>query len=82
MGGMMDRTAEEILDELIENGTMPSEAEVTALCEAVFEGEQAAAKLDALDRALRRGGWSIIDMTTDDDEGQVLELIPPDPDGA
>lgn len=73
----MERTAEEILDDLNEQGTMPTEPEVVALCNAALEGAQVAEALDALERALLRAGWQILDLTTDDDEGKVLELVPP-----
>lgn len=73
----MDRSAEEILDELHETGARPSDLEIAALCGAVIEGERATAKFEALERALARVGWSIVDTTTDDDDATVLELIPP-----
>ena len=76
----MVRTAEEILDALHEDGTMPTGPEVAALCAAVNEGEAAEARLAALEHAMETAGWSVVDMTTDDDDGQVLELVPPDPD--
>ena len=73
----MNRTAEEILDDLNETGEMPRECEVVALCAVATEGEWAQAKLEALQRTLKRGGWEVIDMTTDDDDGDTFELIPP-----
>jgi hypothetical protein len=71
------RTAEEILDDLIEDGSTPTDEETVALCEAAIAGELAQAQLDAFGQALQRAGWSVIDVTTDDDEGHVLQLAPP-----
>jgi len=73
----MDRSAEEILDDLRELGTMPTTLEVVALCEAVAEGELAAAKFTAFERALGRAGWTVLDVTTDDDDTMAIELVPP-----
>ena len=74
----MDRTAEEILDDLRETGEMPKTYEVEGLCVAAREGDWALAKLEALERTLRRAGWSVVDTTTDDDESMVIELLPPE----
>jgi hypothetical protein len=74
---MMLRTATEILDELNENGTRPTEIEIAALCNAAIEGEHVAAHLAAFEHALNRAGWAIVDMTTDDTDGTVFELVPP-----
>lgn len=75
----MDRTVEEILDDLHEDGTLPTGPETVALCAAVAGAMEAEVRLAALEHAMARAGWSIVDMTTDDDDGQVLELVPPDP---
>ena len=75
----MDRTAEEILDDLLELGTLPTGPEVVALCAELAGAMEAEARLAALEHAMTRAGWSIVDMTTDDDDEQVLELVPPDP---
>lgn len=72
----MDRSAEEIMAELLEHGTMPSEAEVVALCEVAIAAEQQQEKWEGLERALKREGYHIVDMTTDDDDGTVLSIVP------
>jgi hypothetical protein len=78
MGEVMDRTAEEIYYEMLDGGAPPTVTEAMALCEAAIEGDRAAMKYEALGRALNRAGWSIIDETTDDDDGTMLRLVPPE----
>lgn len=75
---MIDRTVQEILDELTEHGTMPTPDEAMALCEATLEGERSMAMVSALDRTLRDKGWVIMDVTTDDSDGTAIELVPPE----
>ncbi len=77
---MMDRSAEEILEALLEHGTMPSEAEVVALCEIADAAERMQEKWESLEHALKREGYHIVDMTTDDDEATVLHIVPLDGD--
>ena len=74
---MTDRTAEEILDALAEKGTMPTELEVVALCDAAIECGHMADTVEALTDALTGAGWSVLDMTTDDSDGTEIELVPP-----
>ena len=74
----MIRTPDEILEGLYSDGEMPEAFEVEDLCVAAKEGDWALEKLAALERALERDGWSILDLTTDDDAGTVLELVPPE----
>lgn len=75
----MDRTAEEILDDLNELGKMPTATEVAALCDAAVDGIAELAKFGALEHALELAGWTIIDVTTDDTDGTMLQLVPPEP---
>lgn len=72
-----DRNATEILDELRERGAMPTEIEVETLCGLAIAAEDLADKWQAFDRALAKAGWSIVDMTNDDD-GPLFELVPPE----
>lgn len=72
----MDRDAEEIMSDLLEHGTMPSEAEVVALCEIAVAAEHMQERWEGLERALKREGYHIVDMTTDDDEGTHLAVVP------
>jgi hypothetical protein len=77
MGSVMDRDAQEILDELRDHGKLPTEAETAALCEAALDGQRFSEALDALEHALNKAGWSVVDLTTDDTEGTVFDLVPP-----
>lgn len=79
MGGLSDRTPTEILDAMAEEGTMPSERETAALCTRATEADVLEAKLYALERLLCRIGYRIVDVTTDDDDGTVLELVTMEP---
>ena len=78
--GNIARIAEEILDALLEHGTMPSEEEVAALCDAAVEGDAISAKYSALEHTLAGAGWTIIDLTTDDHDEAVIGLVPPESD--
>ena len=69
------RTAEEIADDLADHGIRPTDAEVIALCAAAAACDLATAKLDAIDDALRGVGLAVADVTTDDDDGVVLEIM-------
>jgi len=74
----MPRTPEEILDALNEDGEMPTESEVGELCTAAIAGDWALEHLEALQHALEQAGWAVMNLTTDDDDGTVLELVPPE----
>ncbi len=71
----MDRDAEEIMSELLEHGTMPSDEEIVALCAVAIEAERQQEKWEGLERALKRDGYRIVDMTTDDDASTVLAIV-------
>lgn len=73
----MDRTAQDILDDLDGNCVAPpSRAEVRALCERALDADRLEARDAALMRALRvQLGLVVIDTTTDDDDGTVLQLV-------
>jgi len=74
----MSRTPEDILDDMNECGIMPTPQEVSDLVELVDEGEYAKAALQGLMDAMEEAGWATIDITTDDDEDIVMQLVPPE----
>lgn len=73
----MDRTADEIQMDLINGGEMPTVQEAMDLCDRALEADQLEAKFDALERALAKAGWTMIDVTTDDSDGRAIKLVPP-----
>lgn len=74
--GVVMRDIQDILDDLQDTGAVPSEAEIAAICERAIEADRLEARDAALLRALRlQLGLTVIDTTTDDDEGTVLQLV-------
>lgn len=74
------RDAATIADDLMTNGSMPSEQEVYGLCSDAVTGQMAADALQALIDALSDAGMKVIDTTTDDSDGIELSIIPLDDD--
>ena len=70
-----DRDARLRIYESLLSGEPPTTQEVEALLEDAAEGERAAEKLEQLEQALAQMGYALVDVTTDDDEGEVLELV-------
>lgn len=71
------RDAQEILDDLLNEGTGATPAELKAVCETALHAELAAATLDEIEASLRKAGWVVVDMTTDDDDLPVVQLVAP-----
>lgn len=79
MASVGERTAEEIMEALMEGGPQATTAEVAALCAAAMAAGQLEAELDGLKRAMQELGYTVIDVTTDDDGDQrVLQIVRPE----
>ena len=72
---MYERSANEILDDLMEEGTEPSQQEIVQLCHEAGEAGRWQSTYKALERALNRAGYVIMDVTTDDDDETRLEIV-------
>lgn len=65
------------IEERVANGGRLTVEECRALIEDADAGEQAGERLTALEAALQDElGLRCVDMTTDDDEGTALALVP------
>lgn len=63
------------IEEDLMAGRMPTEQEVMALVHDANAGEHLEHELAALKIALEEVGFAVIDTTTDDDDGTVLEIV-------
>ena len=72
------RSAEDIAEALMTDGTMPSADEVYALCQDAVAGHQAMDRYEALIGALEDAGYAVIDTTTDEDDQTRLLISPMD----
>lgn len=82
MGRLTARSVEEVLDDVLERGVMPDAQGVVDLCNLALEGERSQERYEALERALARAGWCVVDMTTDDEDCETLEIVPMDDDAS
>lgn len=72
----LTRFPAEILDDYLEHGELPSGPEIEALCRIAEGSDLLCERLEAIDHLLARHGFSIIDVTTDDDgDGLRLGLV-------
>ena len=74
----MSYLADKIMDYFLETGEMPNEVNIVELCAEARDSEWAQARCEALERAIKQAGWQVIDVTTDDDDADVFELVPPE----
>ena len=75
-----DRDARLRIYQSLLSGEQPTTQEVEALLEDAAEGERAVEKLEQLEQGLAQMGYALVDVTTDDDEGEALELVQVDED--
>ena len=64
-----------ITDDALESGWGPSTQEVIALCQDAERAEQLESIFDSLRDTLEQHGYGLIDITTDDDDAPVFELV-------